>query len=109
MVIGINIKKYRKELGLTQTELAEKIGAMQQHVYRWEHNIIIPSLETIKKLAQVLQVSTDNLLLTDRERKKLKSGEKELLEKMKDIEKLSPEDRTTIINLIDVLKLKANK
>lgn len=108
MTVGQNIKKYRKEMGLTQAKLAKEIGVFQHHVYRWERDIVVPSIETIKKLANILGVSTDGLLFSENERKQLKITDKELLEKIKDIEKLSPEDRQALVRLIDAFKLKIN-
>lgn len=107
MSLGQNIRKYRKELKLTQEELAKKVGVIQSNVYRWERDIVVPSLETIKKIANALEVSVDGLLFTEKERKRLKVTDKELLDKLTDMDKLSPEDRTTIVNLIDALRLKA--
>lgn len=111
MTIGQNIRKYRKEEGLTQAELAKKIGVFQHHIYRWEKDIVIPSIETIKKLANVLEVSTDGLLFSEEERKKLKISDKELLEKISKIEKLGPEDREALARLMDafILKIKPQK
>lgn len=106
MSLGENIRKYRKELDLTQETLAKKVGVIQSNVYRWERDIVVPSIETIKKIAEALSVSVDGLLFTEKERKKLKVTDKELLSKLADIDKLTPEDRTTIVNLIDALRLK---
>lgn len=109
MTIGQNIKKYRKEIGLTQTQLAKKLGIIQSNIHRWEADKIIPSIETIKKLAETLDISVDGLLFTEKERKRLRVTDKELLDKLKDLAKLTPEDRTTIVNLIDALKVRAQK
>jgi len=109
MTLGQNIRKYRKEKGLTQEELAKKIGVIQSNVYRWERDIIIPSLSTIKKIAQILEVSIDGLLFTEKERKSIKTTDKELLDKLKDLDKLTPADRVTILNLIDTMKHKAEQ
>lgn len=109
MTLGQNIKKYRKEQGLTQVELAKRIDAIQTDVHRWEAGKIMPSIESIRKLAKALGVSVDSLLFTEKERKHLKVGDKEFLEKLKDLDKLTPEDRTTIVNLIETFKAKQNR
>ena len=106
-VVGDNIRKYRKEAGLTQVDLARRLGIIQANITRWETGRITPSIETLQKLSKLLNVSVDNFLLTRKEKKNLKVGDKELLEKIKDIEQFSAEDRTTIVTLIDALKLKS--
>ena len=107
MTLGDNIKKYRKEVSLTQVELAERLGVAQNHIYRWERDKITPSIESLKKLAKELHVSVDSLLFTRKEREQLKPGDKELIDKLKDIDTLSSDDRITILNMIDALKLKS--
>ena len=58
MGIGSKIKKIREEKGLTQTELAERIGTTKQNIYKYENGIItnIPS-DKIELLAKVFEVS----------------------------------------------------
>lgn len=106
MSLGENIRKYRKNVDMTQVELAKKMGAIQSNVHRWEKNIVTPSLETIKKLAKVLNVSVDGLLFSAQDKKKLRITDKELLERVKDIEDLNEEDRRALIRLIDAFKRK---
>lgn len=109
MTIGNNIKKYRKELKLTQAELAEKIKVLPHHVNRWENDRYAPSIENLKELSKALGVSVDGILFTPKERKCLRISDKELLDKIQDLDKLTPEDRITIANMIDALKAKATK
>ena len=52
----------RKQQGLTQKELAQKIGVESNTVWKWEKGIITPSVETVQKLAEFLNVSMDELL-----------------------------------------------
>ena len=104
MTLGNNIKKYRKEAKLTQVELAKKLGVEQNHVHRWESDKIIPSLETIKKLALSLNISIDGLLFTEEERTNLNISDKDLIERLKDIEQLEPEDKKAVIRLINAFR-----
>ena len=60
--IGINLKKYREKANLTQNELAKLIGVQCQTVWRWEHEEREPSLDLLKKLANALNVTEDELL-----------------------------------------------
>ena len=55
----------RKEKGLTQKELADKLGVTDKAVSRWETGKNYPDIEVLKKLADVLEVSVDDLLQGD--------------------------------------------
>ena len=56
MNLGENIKKYRKQKGLTQKELASKVGVAASTITKYEKGDLEPSLDTIKKIANVLDV-----------------------------------------------------
>ncbi len=57
--IAKKIKMYRKYAGLTQSELAEKIGISDKHVCRIENAVFTPSLETFLKIVKVLNIDLD--------------------------------------------------
>lgn len=57
-----NIKKARKEKGLTQTELAEKVGVTQGNLSAWETDRWKPDMNSLKKLCEALNCSSDYLL-----------------------------------------------
>lgn len=59
---GERIRKYRKEAGLTQKELGERLGVSQQHIAQYENGKRIPKIETIDKIAVALNVSRNDLL-----------------------------------------------
>lgn len=52
----------RKELGMTQKELAEKMNITDKAVSKWERGIACPDTASIPKLAQVLGVSLETLM-----------------------------------------------
>lgn len=52
----------RKELGLTQKELAEKLNITDKAVSKWERGIACPDTATIPKLAQTLGISIEELM-----------------------------------------------
>ena len=56
------IRKYRAEKGLTQKELAEIMGCSISCIGMWETGERNPSIFMLKKLSQVLQCTTDDLL-----------------------------------------------
>lgn len=46
-LLGKNITRYRKELGMSQEKVAEYIGVSRQAVTKWESNISMPSSENL--------------------------------------------------------------
>lgn len=52
-----NIKKARLDAGLTQIEVAEKLGVAQAQYARWENGGRNPKDETVKKLAEIFGVT----------------------------------------------------
>ena len=68
--IGSRIRKYRKEVGLTQEQLAEEIGVTKSRVSNWEQGINRPDADILAALCKALKVSPSILLdvyLTDDE------------------------------------------
>ncbi len=60
--IGKFIACLRKEKGLTQKELAEKIGITDRAISKWENGRGLPDISLLRKLSDVLGVSTNELL-----------------------------------------------
>ena len=61
LVLGENIYKYRKELGWTQAELAEKAGISVPFMTQIENGKKSASLEVIQNIAEALQIPYKNL------------------------------------------------
>ena len=62
MDFGKSFKHYRKRVKLTQKEAAELIGIKDYQLANYETNRGQPSLEMLKKMSKVYQVSIDKLL-----------------------------------------------
>ncbi len=60
--LGKKIKLARIELDLNQTDLAEKIGAKQKSISRYETGLSMPSIETLVKISKVLKKPVDYFL-----------------------------------------------
>ena len=52
----------RKEKGLSQEQLAEAVGVARQTVSKWETAETVPDVESLRKLALVLEFSVDKVL-----------------------------------------------
>ena len=61
-IISQNLISLRKERGLTQNELAEKLAYSDNMVSRWERGEITPSIETLQKISEFYNVSLSSLL-----------------------------------------------
>lgn len=60
--IGKRIAKYRKEKGMTQEELASRMGVSGQAVSKWETDASCPDISILPQLCSVLGITTDELL-----------------------------------------------
>ena len=56
------IRRLRTARGITQVELAHRLGVSKQSVSNWESNYIQPSIELLEKIADLFGVTTDYLL-----------------------------------------------
>ncbi|MBQ5676105.1 MAG: helix-turn-helix transcriptional regulator [Lachnospiraceae bacterium] len=62
MILGEKIKEARKQCGLSQEQLAEKMAVSRSAVAKCEANNGLPDVDNLKALAQLLNVSVDYLL-----------------------------------------------
>ena len=81
MEIGKKIMELRKKNGLSQEELAEKVGVARQTISKWELGETSPDLKQSKELSNIFKVSLDEL--TDNDIKDV------LVEKTSNTEKLA--------------------
>ena len=61
-ILSENIKELRIQYGLSQVELAKRLGVTKQFVSNWENDNVLPSIEMLVKLADFFRVSTDRIL-----------------------------------------------
>ena len=60
--LGKRIVANRKRIGLTQDQLAEKLGVTAQAVSKWENDQSCPDITMLPKLAEIFGTTTDTLL-----------------------------------------------
>ncbi len=75
---GKFIKELRKENGLSQYELADMIPISREAVSKWERNTTKPNKDSLARLSQIFNISSDELLIG----KRFKNIEKEELAKI---------------------------
>ena len=65
MTFGEKLKEARKEAGLSQEQLAQKLSVSRSAVAKWESDKGMPDVNNLKAMAQLLDVSVDYLLDED--------------------------------------------
>lgn len=65
-MLGDQLRSLRKQKKMSQAELSKQLYVSHQAVGKWERNEATPNPETITKLAQILEVTTDELLGTEK-------------------------------------------
>ena len=74
--LGMMISSLRKDKGMTQLELAEKMGVTDKAVSKWERDLSFPDINSIPKLAEIFDVSVDDLMQVKTETKENMSKNK---------------------------------
>lgn len=77
-----NLKEVRISRGLTQTELADKLGIAQQVISRYERGNFMPQLDNAKIIADALGVTVDELII-------IKEAKEKVAKKLKQLEEES--------------------
>lgn len=62
MTIGDNLKNARVSVGMTQKELAEKLGVYPKDICRWETGVRVPGADKLAAICRALNVSADDIL-----------------------------------------------
>ena len=78
--LGTMIAELRKQHGMTQLELAEKMGVTDKAVSKWERDLSCPDINSLPNLAQILGVSVEELMQTKTEAQVTQSKVSEILD-----------------------------
>ncbi|EDN8189358.1 helix-turn-helix domain-containing protein [Listeria monocytogenes] len=78
MEVGVQIKKYRSNMGISQEELAEKIYVSRQTVSNWETGKNYPDIHSVLRLSLLFNTSLDQLIKGDIEIMKIEIKEIEI-------------------------------
>ena len=62
--MGEIISTRRKEKEMTQKEIADMLNVTDKAVSKWERDVACPDIQTIPKLAEILDISVDELMNT---------------------------------------------
>ena len=98
MTFGEHVVLHRKQLKMSQDELAKKVGTSAPIIGRYERDEIKPSIETAKKIADELGVTVDYLIGGSANM----VMDKKLLKRFEDIEALPADDKDKVYYFIDM-------
>ena len=104
MTFGERVLAVRKKNKWSQDELAKMVGTSAPIIGRYERNEIKPSIDTAKKIADVLGVTIDYLIGGS----DMMVMDKDLLDRMKDIQSLNEVNKGHLFALMDAF-LQSNK
>ncbi len=82
MTVGQRIAQKRKELGLSQEALGERLGVSRQAIYKWESDAALPEIEKLVNLSRVFSVSIDWLLGEGEESRELTPDQLRMVEEI---------------------------
>ena len=106
LALGRRIAALRKERGYTQTELAERVGAIQVVVSNYELGKLRPHPDMIVRLAKALRVSTDELLGVQPARQNGAIVSRRVLRRLQAIDGLPKRDQEALFRTIDAFLAK---
>lgn len=100
-LLGRRIRQRRKEKKYTLEQLAEKLDVSTTFIGQIERAKGIPSLETLVKIANVLEISTDCLLFGDLNSK---SGNNHFIKKVAELtETFTPNEKELLLTTIEII------
>ena len=99
--IGQRIARFRKQKGITQQQLADKIGITQTLVSDYETGRIRLFDEMVIRIALALNVATDTLLGLKGEKIQNQKHSLRIFKRINRIEKLSPAKQKSLFQIID--------
>ncbi len=107
MSLGEKIKQLRQEKGYSQTFLEKRSGVNSKLLSKYENGRIIPTADTLRKIAEGLDISADYLIFDNVPKDgRCQLNDLELFERFKEVERMDSENRKTIVNLIDAVIIK---
>lgn len=61
-MIGVHLKRIRKEKHLTQEQVAQRLNISRQAISRWENDLAMPDIDNLVVLSKLYEVSIEELL-----------------------------------------------
>ncbi len=102
MSLGKAIAEYRKKHGWNQAEFAKLLDVHPSYVTRWETGRVQPRTKTLDKIANVLEVTVQELLVggTDSLAETLNIDDSELMELIRQVPRLEPQQKSALKTIL---------
>ena len=108
MSLGVKIKELRKEHGLSQGELAKLAGIHEKLISKYENERIVPTADTLKRIAEALHISSDYLIFDNVPKDgRVELKDLELFNKFREVENMPEEEINIIKKVIDAVIVKS--
>lgn len=105
--LGLTLKHFRETKGLSQTNVAKSLTISRQAISRWENNRGYPDIDNLIELANLYDVSVDQLLGHSTEFKKPELTESELIQLTHSLSDTSSDNSLALILIIVVSSIVA--
>lgn len=105
--MGSMIAELRKQQGMTQLELAVKMGVTDKAVSKWERDLSCPDINSLPDLAEILGVSVDELMQIKREAETPKKGSAEIVETVLKALTLAMGVAVAVLSIMDAIDTKS--
>jgi transcriptional regulator with XRE-family HTH domain len=106
--IGQRLARLRRERGITQAEIADRLGIVQPMVSDYERGELRLHGQLIVELARLLNVSADELLGLEKPKGGGPVKNRRLLRRLQQLEKLPKRDQQALLRTIDAFLAKAS-
>lgn len=112
--IGDRLRKLRQERNMSQTDVAEAMKVLPNQYNKVENGKVSPGLDTLVRIADALEVSIDVIVYgknkyAEKAAAKARKegmeaiGDDDILRRMKIINEMSPEDKFTALEMLDLV------
>jgi transcriptional regulator with XRE-family HTH domain len=98
---GKKIAALRKELKMSQSDLAKQLSTSVSVISRYERDEMTPSIDVAKKLAGILDTTVGYLLGESDQENILKDPD--MLKRLNDIEGMNPEEKNHVLFTLDAM------
>ena len=105
--LGAMIAELRKQHGMTQLELAEKMGVTDKAVSKWERDLSCPDINSIPNLAEILDVSVEELMQIKKEAETPVSKVAEIMEIAPKAVAMAMGIAVTVLTILNALDVKS--
>jgi transcriptional regulator with XRE-family HTH domain len=107
ITLGQKIKQLRNEKGLSQSDLEKRSGVSSKLLSKYENGRIMPTADTLKKIAEGLDISADYLIFDNVPKDgRCQLNDLQLFERFKEVERMPDEEKLIIMHLIDAVIVK---